>query len=127
MYTKTFKYTDYDGEEREEEFRFSLDKAEIMMLQVHFPEGLEKHLKNLQAAKDAEGILQFMIKIILESCGRKSTDGRRFIKDGGNVGVEFSETPAFSEMLIEFLDPDDQGKKFNDFMYQIVPHGTAKT
>ena len=41
MYSRKIKYTDYDGNEREEEFFFHLNKAEVLEMQMSYDGGLD--------------------------------------------------------------------------------------
>ena len=77
--TKT--YTDYDGNERTEDFYFNLSKAELTKLEMSETGGLINFLQKIISAQDGKTIIETFEKIILMSYGEKSPDGRRFIKN----------------------------------------------
>ena len=54
MYKKTITYTDYDGNERTEDFFFNLTKAELMEMDFSERGGLEKMIKKIIETKDTK-------------------------------------------------------------------------
>jgi len=117
MLKKTIKYTDYDGNEREEDFYFNLTKAELMEMELSTEGGLEKLIQQIVSTRDTKKIVEVFKMIILKSFGVKSLDGKRFIKNE-QVLEEFTQTEAYSELFTE-LALDD--KAASDFINGIVP------
>lgn len=117
MYKETVKYTDYDGNEREEDFYFNFTKAELMEMQLSADGGLEKYIQTIISAKDSKKILEMFKEIVIKAYGVKSPDGRRFIKND-EVRAEFIETEAYSELFTR-LAMDD--KAASAFINGIVP------
>lgn len=111
MLKQTIKYTDYDGNEREEDFYFNLTKAEIMEMQLSTAGGLEKKIQSIVAAQDTKKIIEIFKEIIIKSYGVKSPDGKRFIKND-EVRAEFLETEAFSELFMQLATDDKAAAKF---------------
>lgn len=121
MLKKTFTYTDYNGIERTEEHFFNLTKAEVLELEATTTGGLSEYIKRIVAAQDMPAIFDIFKKIVMLSYGKKSDDGRRFMKkdrDGYPFAEEFAQTEAFSELLTELATDD---KAAADFMNGIVP------
>lgn len=117
MLTKTIKYTDYNGVEREEDFTFNLSKADILEMELSTEGGLDQKLRRIAQRMQGPEIMSEFKKIIMKSYCVKSDDGRRLIKSD-KLSEEFTQTEAYSELLMELIsDPD----KAADFMKAIVP------
>ncbi len=91
MLTKTIKYTDYNGVEREEKFLFNLSKAELMEMELGTTGGLAETIQNVVEAQDTPSIIKIFKDLILKAYGEKSADGKRFIKAVGK-GVSNSSS-----------------------------------
>lgn len=119
MYSKTIKYTDYNGVEREEEFLFNLSKAELMEMQLSAEGGLENNIKSIIQTRDTKKIIELFKKIIIDSYGIKSADGIRFVKTP-ELRNDFMQSEAYSELFME-LAMDD--KAAAEFVNGILPKG----
>ena len=127
MITKTIKYTDYNGNEREEKFYFNLTKAELTELNLELSSdgnSLQNKLQKMIDDKDIAGIFKFFKLIIVKSYGEKSEDGRRFIKTD-DIGIGFTQTEAYSVLLEELLSAED-GSLAVEFVKRIMPQDTQK-
>lgn len=123
MIAKTIKYTDYDGNEREEEFRFHLSKGELIDMQMSEYGGLDKLLQKIIDTKDQVKLWEYFKTIILKSYGEKSPDGRNFIKKdaaGRNLVDDFITTEAYSELMMELIQNADNASAF---VNGIIPEG----
>lgn len=126
MLKKTIKYTDYNGEERVEDFYFNLTKAELVEMEFSESGGLKNLLMKISAEKDTVRIADFFKQIILKAYGEKSADGKRFMKkdeNGKPLSVAFSETEAYSELYMELASDD---KAAAAFVTGIIPADVAK-
>lgn len=111
MLKKTIKYTDFDGEERTEDFYFNLTKAEIMEMNLTTYGGLDKMIEKIIAAKDTPKIVNLFKDLVLRSYGIKSDDGKRFIKND-KIREEFTQTEAYSELFMELATDEDAAINF---------------
>lgn len=121
MITKTIKYTDYNGVEREEKFLFNLSKAELMEMQLGTSGGLSETIQQIIDTKDTPAIIKIFKDLLLKSYGEKSADGKRFMKvdeKGNPLSIGFSQTEAYSQLFME-LATDDQ--KAIEFINGIIP------
>ena len=100
MLKKTITYTDFDGNERKEDFYFNLTKAEVTEMQMSAEGGLAKMLEKIVATQDTKRVIEVFKDIILKSYGEKSPDGKRFIKND-EVRDSFAQTEAYSELFME--------------------------
>ena len=120
MYKKLIKYVDYDGNEREEDFYFNINKAELAEMELSTSGGLEKMITRIINEKDNKEIVKLFKQLILMSYGKKSDDGRRFIKSP-ELSKEFTETEAFSELFMELAGDADAAAAFVNGIVPNVP------
>lgn len=111
MLKKTITYTDYDGNERTEDFYFNLSRAEVIEMETSVQGGFQKKIERIVSAQDNSEIIPIFKDIILRSYGEKSDDGRRFIKSK-ELSRDFSQTEAFSELFMELATDDVAGAAF---------------
>ena len=115
MLKKSITYTDYNGNERTEDFYFNLTKAELMEMEMSTTGGLAEAIKNIVAAQDAPSIIKIFKDLILKAYGEKSPDGKRFVKvnDAGvPLSLAFSQTEAYSQLFMELATDADAASKF---------------
>lgn len=115
MITKTIKYTDYNGVEREENFLFNLSKAELMEMEMGTVGGLAETIKKIIETQDSPSIIKLFKDLILKAYGEKSSDGKRFIKvndEGVPLSVGFSQTEAYSQLFMELATNAEEASKF---------------
>lgn len=111
MIKKTITYTDYNGGERTEDFYFNLSKAEVMEMEMSTAGGLAEMIQNVVSAQDAPSIIKIFKDLVLKAYGKKSPDGKRFIKTE-ELATEFSQTEAYSELFMELATNADEAAKF---------------
>lgn len=121
------KYTDYDGNEREEEHRFNLSKAELIDLEYSIPGGLKQHLENIVKSKDTVEIYKMFSFVIDKAYGIKSPDGKSF-KKSEEITKAFKETEAYSELLMKIISDASFAAKFvNEILPKDIDVSTAST
>lgn len=111
MLKKTITYTDYDGNERTEDFYFNLTKAEVAEMEMSYTGGMEKMLRKIVAEKDSKRIVEIFKDLILRSYGEKSADGKRFIKNQ-ELRDAFAQTEAYSELFMELATDAEAAAAF---------------
>lgn len=124
MYVKKIKYIDYDGNEREEEHCFHLNEAELIKwVTVNKDYTLDNVIDQLAKEKDGKEIMRIFDELIYLSYGKKTLDGRRFIKTD-EVKREFMETEAYSSLFMELVT---DAKKAAEFISAIIPKNINST
>ena len=120
MYKKTMTYTDFNGEERTEDFYFNLTKAEIMEMELGTAGGLTGMIQKIISEKDQPKIVEMFKALILKAYGVKSPDGKRFMKkqNGVNLSEEFEQTEAYSDLFI-LLATDAEAA--TEFVNNVIP------
>lgn len=111
MLKRTITYTDYNDEERTEDFYFNLSKAEVMEMEMSTSGGLAEMITRIVAAKDAPSIIKVFKDLILKAYGEKSPDGKHFIKSDENTKA-FSQTEAYSQLFMELATDVDAASAF---------------
>lgn len=111
MLKKRIKYIDYDGNEREEDFYFNLNKAEVTEMELSQDGGLAKTVRRIIDAQDNKRLIEIFKELILKAYGEKSTDGKRFIKNQ-ELRDSFAQTEAFSELFMELATNADAAAAF---------------
>jgi len=122
MLKKTITYTDYDGNERKEDFYFNLNKAEIMEMEMSTSGGMAEMLQKIVDSQDAPAIIKAFKELVLKSYGQKSPDGKRFIKNA-TLREEFEQTEAYSQIFMELATNAEEAAKF---VNGIIPNDVAK-
>ena len=111
MLKKTMTYTDYDGNQRTEDFYFNLSKAEVAEMQLSASGGLDKMINRIIAEQDGKRIIELFKDLVLRSYGKKSDDGKRFIKSK-ELAEEFSQTEAYSDLFMELATDAEAAAAF---------------
>lgn len=122
MLKKTITYTDYNNEERTEDFYFNLSKAELMEMELSTAGGLTEMITKIVNEKDVPKIIEVFKDLILKAYGQKSADGRRFIKSK-ELSEEFSQTEAYSELFMELASDDKAAAAFVNGIVQVDMKG----
>ena len=111
MLAKKIKYTDYNGEEREEKFYFNIIKAELLKMELYKKGGMQSYLRRIINEQDQVKIVQMFEEIIDMSYGKKSDDGKTFIKNP-ELLAEFKQSEAYSELYVELVTNADAAAAF---------------
>jgi hypothetical protein len=122
MLKKTITYTDFNDEEITEDLYFHLTKIDIVDLELAHTGGMEEWMKRVTKAEDGNSIFQEFKKIILASYGKRSEDGKRFVKNA-EIREEFESSKAFEALAMDILTDTD---KAIDFFKGIVPADVAE-
>lgn len=115
MIAKTVKYKDFNGVEREEKFYFNLTKAELTEMELSVDGGFTERIRGIIQAKDTPSIIKIFKRLLLDSYGEKSADGKRFRKTDDNgqpLSIAFSETEAYSNLFMELSTDDEAAAEF---------------
>lgn len=123
MYKKTMTYTDFNGVERTEDYYFNLTEAELTDMELSREGGLGETLKAIINTKDQVAIINMFKEIVVKAYGRKSPDGRYFVKND-TIREEFMSTQAYSDLFMELATDSD---KAAEFINKIIPNKIEMT
>lgn len=119
MIKKTIQYVDFNGEEQVEDFYFNLSKAEIAEMELSKTGGLSTYIKRITAAKNSKELVEIFKDLLIRSVGRRSDDGKRFIKND-EIREEFTSSEAYSTIFMELAFQEEAAI---EFMHGVVPAG----
>lgn len=122
MLRKTITYTDFNGNERTEDFYFNLTKAELTEMEMVTDGGLTNKLQRIVDTNDTKSMIDTFKDIICRSYGVKSEDGKRFVKND-ELRNAFVQSEAYSELFMELVtDPEASAA----FINGIIPQNLNK-
>jgi hypothetical protein len=108
---RTITYQNLDGKTLTEDFYFHYSTGEATELKIRFGETMQERIEALVNAKDGEEIIKIFRGIIADSIGRKSPNGKSFIKND-EIREEFMGSDAYSEMLLWLLERTENMSEF---------------
>lgn len=111
MLKKSITFQDLDGNTITDDFYFNLNKAELIELETSTKLGLSETLQLIVKEQDNHQIIEYFKKIILMAYGKRSDDGRRFIKSQ-ELRDSFEQSDAYSELFIELATKAESAAAF---------------
>lgn len=117
MYKITETYTDYDDNQRTEDFYFNYSEAELTDLQFSVSGGLAGMIDKIIKTNDMPKLVELFRELIQKAYGVKSNDGRRFMKSP-ELTKEFTETVAYSQIYMRLAT---DSKAAQEFINKVVP------
>lgn len=111
MLAKKITYTDFDGNERTETFYFNLTRGEIAEMELKHPGGYLDYIERIIDAKDQKELTECFTRLILDSYGEKTEDGRHF-KKSAEISELFHTSEPYSELLMEILTDTEAASAF---------------
>lgn len=111
MLKREVTYEDYNGNKVTETFYFNLSKAELIELEVDYEGGFSDTIQKIVEAENVKEIIAIFKRILLMSYGKKSDDGKRFIKTD-QLREEFSQSAAYSTLFMELALNADAAAAF---------------
>lgn len=122
MIKKTVTFTDFNGNERTEDFYFHLTEQELTEWELSVDGGLSGVLTRIINSQDNKKIMDIFKDLLTKSYGEKTPDGRGFIKNKETLD-RFTCTQAFSDLYMELATDD---KKAAEFINGIMPASLKK-
>lgn len=111
MLKKTITYTDYNDNERTEDFYFNLTKAELTEMEFSTNGGFAETIQQIITAKDTAALIKIFKELLLRSYGEKSSDGKRFVKSD-ELRDGFAQTEAYSNLFMELATNEEAASTF---------------
>ena len=118
MISKTIKFEDFNGNEREQTYYFHMSEAEIIeWLTTEGDYTVDKVYERMVEKRNGKEIIESVQDMILRSYGEKSLDGLEFDKSP-EIVRRFKQSPAYSTLFMELAQDAD---KAADFFNGIMP------
>lgn len=126
MLKQKLTYTDYDGNERTEDFYFNLTRAEVLEMEMETTGGVQKMIEKIIAAQDTKSLIAVFKDLILRAYGEKTLDGKRFVKSK-ELTEAFAQTEAYSDLFFKLATDTDAATVFvNGIIPQAGPQDHNK-
>lgn len=123
MYIRKITYADFLGNEREDEFYFNLNKAEVIKwLTTTGDYTLDKVLQKVAKERNGRQIINMFEEMLKMSYGKPSLDGIKFEKSD-EIWDDFYQSNAYSELFIELVT---DAAKAAEFVNKIIPKELAE-
>lgn len=122
MLKKTITYTDYNGNERTEDFYFHLNSAEVAEMELGVAGGLTAMINRIVSEQNGPEIIKIFKELILKAYGIKHADGKRFEKSE-EISRAFSQTEAYSVL---FMELGTDANAAIEFFSEIIPKDEKK-
>ena len=113
MFKHNIEYVDFNGNERKEEFYFHLSTPEVLRLEAKMGASIEEYTQAIAEQQNLSELLDFLEEIVLSSYGRKTTDGKSFIKNQ-ELRTEFEYSQAYAELFEELIMDHELAAKFGE-------------
>lgn len=114
MLKRNVTYTDFNGEQQTEVFRFNLTQSELLRMEAG---GLPAVLQRIVDTQDKEGLVRQFDWFILQAYGVVSEDGKKFLKSD-ELRDDFFQSAAYDALFIELASSE---QAFVDFIKAVVP------
>lgn len=111
MLKRKIDYEDFNGEPASDICYFNISKPELLELEVEYDGGFTKMIQNVIDAKDHKTLIQHFKSIILMAYGKKSDDGKTFLKNDA-IREEFAHSAAYISLFMELASDDDKAATF---------------
>lgn len=118
MLKQNVKYLDFDGVEQTETLYFNINRMELIAMQARYgKDDMAKYIERITQEQDFGKIHDLLNDIILTAYGKKSEDGKRFIKSE-ELKEEFRTSLAYEALTESFFD--DEGQTLGKFVQGIT-------
>lgn len=113
MFKHNIKYNDFNGNERSEDLYFHLSLPEVTRLEAEIGKPIDEYTKELVSTMDMKKLLDFLEKMVLNSYGKKTSDGRSFHKSK-ELREEFENSQAYAELFEQLITNPELSRKFGE-------------
>jgi hypothetical protein len=124
MFKTTVKYTDFNGNEKEEILRFDLSEEELMDLMRLDEDFTAGHLTAIMETKNMLAMFNVIRKLIIVSYGEISEDGKYFRKSE-KITEDFTQSAMYRAFRERLFNSEDT-KEVEKFILNVVPAKLAK-
>lgn len=118
MIKKNVVYEDYDGNQKNKDLWFHLNKSDLAKLNLKYDGGLMEEMKSLQEAGNRSAIAEFVDELLVKAYGERMS-GSDVFKKTPEIEENFRYSAAHDELLMMLLAGDDD--EIIDFIVGIMP------
>lgn len=113
MLKKPITFRNLDGETVTETHYFHLTEAEVIEAEYEIDGGLTTYIQRVVDAQNEREIIAVYKKLLLLAYGKRSEDGKRFIKND-ELRLEFTQNPAYSALFMELATDHKAAAEFTN-------------
>lgn len=113
MYKHSVEYIDFNDNPRKEDVYFHLSVPEVTRLQAEIGKDIQEHIKDLTDNKDFKELLGFLERVLLNSYGQKTSDGKSFHKSK-ELRDHFEYSQAYAEVFEDMMTKPELARKFGE-------------
>ena len=117
MFKKEFTFTDYNGNEKKATYWFSLEKDEMLKMELGNYGGLEHTMKKMMKEERPDRVLDMLEDIVLSAVGEISPNGESFYKNE-KIREDFRQTKVCHDLLFELMSSENA---LRDFILGAIP------
>ena len=117
MFKREFTFTDYNGNEKKATYWFSLEKDEMLRMELGNYGGLEHTMRKLMKEERPDRVLDMLEDIVLSAVGEISPDGESFYKTK-EISERFRQTKVCHDLLFELMSDENA---LHDFIMGAIP------
>lgn len=118
MLKQTFEFKDFNGNTRKVDLYFHMSDIEVVDFSKRDATGLRGDMEDMVAAKNIQGILDFIRDLVHWSYGIKDEDGIHFDKSP-EITRRFVQTAYYSDFIFSLFEND--GAKGLEFVNNVLP------
>lgn len=122
MFNREFTFTDYNGNEKKATYWFSLEKDEMLRMELGNYGGLQHTMKRMLADERPDKVLDLLENIVLNAVGEISPDGSSFYKNE-KIRESFRQTKVCHDLLFELMSDENA---LQAFIMGAIPAELAK-
>ena len=117
MFKREFTFTDYNGNEKKATYWFSLEKDEMLRMELGNYGGLEHTMRKMMKEERPDRVLDMLEDIVLSAVGEISPSGDSFYKSE-KIREDFRQTKVCHDLLFELMSNENALK---DFIMGAIP------
>ncbi len=122
MLKRPITYEDFNGNKVTETHYFNMTESELIETELGTEGGWEAGIKRIVESDNRPKIIAEFKKLILAAYGKKSDDGKRFVKSQ-ELRDEFAQTAAYNALFMELISNDKAGA---DWIKGVMPKGLSE-
>lgn len=122
MLKKNIEFVDFEGEKQVSTEYFNMTRMELLNFQDSvMPEkfkDLQEYINDIVDKQDIRGMFKVIKAMVLLSYGKKSEDGKHFLKNAA-IREEFESSLAYNALIESFFE-DQDGTVMTSFVEGII-------
>lgn len=111
MFSREFEFTDFRGNKKKATYWFSLEKDEMLRMELGNSGGLENTMKRLMKEERPDKVLDILEGIVLSAVGEISPNGESFYKSE-KISQDFKQTKVCHDLLFELMSNEEALRNF---------------